>query len=382
MKKLFAVTVIAAVAALVLAGCDLFDEKKDGEKDGEQKNNTTLKIQNESFSDITHVMWSNISFTGNADSIEPGSFISKNVNEGSGYIYFRRTKDSINARTDEVITIRKNEQKEFRIIDNTIIVDVDNQNNKGTFNTLGVTREPQITVKVGTSIIEQFGDYDFGSVLFNKNKDITFTIENSGKAELKMNVIEGNVINLANNNSGYFSITQQPLSSMTISPGSSTTFVISFNPRIIGENFNAEVNISTNSEKNAEFSFRVKGSGRDITIGDVGPGNGIIFYVNGNQYKECSGDLGKYSWYDAVSTARNHKGNGFSDWYLPTKEELNLVYLNLKVKGFGSFPGSFYWSSDADSQNAWCQFFEMMGSQEYKEKFYMWNVVAVRSFIH
>jgi hypothetical protein len=58
------------------------------------------------------------------------------------------------------------------------------------------------------------------------------------------------------------------------------------------------------------------------------------------------------------------------------------VYLNLKVKGFGSFPGSFYWSSDADSQNAWCQFFVLLWSQEYKEKFYMWNVVAVRSFIH
>jgi hypothetical protein len=340
---------------------------------------TSLKIQNESFSEITDVRWSNISFTLNTESVKNGSYVTKNVQEGNGYIYFKRKTNPINARTDELVIIEKNEQKVFVINDNTIIVDADNPNSKGSFGALGVNREPQITVQASGSPIAQFGDYDFGSALLNANKDVTFTIGNSGKADLKFNVVEGNVINLSNNTSGYFSVNQQPFATMTIAPGSTTTFVIRFSPAAVGNNFNAEVTIATNSENNKEFTFRVKGNGsNEYKIGDTGPGGGIIFFAQGGQYKECSGELGAYNWNDAVNTAKNYQGGGFTNWRLPDRGELDLLYRNRTA--IGGFLTTYYWSSTEEgSSEAYYQSF-YNGNYGYTYKDSSCRVRAVRNF--
>jgi len=343
---------------------------------------TTLKIQNESFSEITDVRWSNVTFTQGTESILNGKFVTKTVQEGDGYIYFKRKTNPINARTDERYTIDKNEQKVVLINDNTIIVDVDNPNNKGTFGTLGVNREPQITLKAGAASITHFGDYDFGSVLLNTNKDVTFTIGNSGKADLKFNVVEGNVINLSNNASGYFSVNQQPFATMTIAPGSTTTFIICFSPKLKGSNFNAEVTIATNSENNAEFTFRVKGDGsNEYKIGDTGPGGGMIFYAQGGQYKECSGELGTYNWPDADNQAKSHKGGGFSNWRLPDIGELDLMYQNLHRKSLGGFSNTYYWSSTEGGYGHLYMNFNTGVQNGYDgESYNIYRVRAVRAF--
>lgn len=52
----------------------------------------------------------------------------------------------------------------------------------------------------------------------------------------------------------------------------------------------------------------------------------------------------------------NH--NGFSDWYLPTKEELELMYETFKKNNLGTFQEAFYWSSTGnDDRYAWYFYF-------------------------
>jgi hypothetical protein len=70
--------------------------------------------------------------------------------------------------------------------------------------------------------------------------------------------------------------------------------------------------------------------------------------------------------------------NGFSDWYLPSKDELNKLYLNSAA--IGGFNNNFYWSSsEFTGEQAWSQRIGD-GSQSNHNKIFMWNVRAIRSF--
>lgn len=59
------------------------------------------------------------------------------------------------------------------------------------------------------------------------------------------------------------------------------------------------------------------------------------------------------------------KGKRFDNWFLPSKDELNLMYKNLHEQGQGSFANNYYWSSsEYDKCAAWRQNFDD-GSQYY-----------------
>ena len=73
-------------------------------------------------------------------------------------------------------------------------------------------------------------------------------------------------------------------------------------------------------------------------------------------------------------------GVTYGDWYLPSKFELNEMYLNLHQQGLGGFANGDYWSStENDSNVAWVQDF-VDGYQYYSGKYYVGNVRAVRAF--
>ena len=46
-----------------------------------------------------------------------------------------------------------------------------------------------------------------------------------------------------------------------------------------------------------------------------------------------------------------NNGTTYSDWFLPSKDELNKIYLELTVNGLGGLSGSNYWSSSESTDN-------------------------------
>jgi hypothetical protein len=65
---------------------------------------------------------------------------------------------------------------------------------------------------------------------------------------------------------------------------------------------------------------------------------------------------------------------------LSSKDELNLMYANLRAFGIGNFDSDYYWSSTQSSDNfAWNQSFNS-GGQESSGKIYPCHVRAVRAF--
>lgn len=124
--------------------------------------------------------------------------------------------------------------------------------------------------------------------------------------------------------------------------------------------------------------------------GATGPAGGLIFYDKGNvtngwRYLEsANADITGIPWWNgtlittgatatsigsglqntntiitaqgvgnyAATVAKNYTQGGYKDWFLPSKDELNLIYQNLKVKGLGNLNSDFYWSSSEFNVNA------------------------------
>ena len=177
---------------------------------------------------------------------------------------------------------------------------------------------------------------------------------------------------------------------------------------------------------NGAFSWISKNA-TTYAIGDTGPAGGIVFYVsNGGLHgleaaptdANLSGDVA-LEWgcrgesvaeasgtaigtglqntlivlahtcsiipafggtvHQAALAAGSYSLNGFSDWFLPSKDELNALYQNKAVVG-GFVEVSNYWSSSQGNNDyAWRQFF-YNGGQYYDDKDVARRVRAVRAF--
>jgi hypothetical protein len=76
----------------------------------------------------------------------------------------------------------------------------------------------------------------------------------------------------------------------------------------------------------------------------------------------------------------------YSDWYLPSIYELNLMYMNIGPGAaspninIGNFASNYYWSStEEDNNQAWYQLF-ILGGQFTGSKNISYSVRAIRSF--
>jgi|GEM_PF-680222 len=138
-------------------------------------------------------------------------------------------------------------------------------------------------------------------------------------------------------------------------------------------------------------SFDILATRAKMNIGHTGPGGGTIFYIKGDKMWEVSERLGSASWDDAKTRCQQYHGGGYDDWYLPTEEELNLIYENLIKTEILEDCGE-YWSSSlfyygnvvCDHDVAWLQFF-YEDDEGDNDSFYYYKVSergvrAVRTF--
>jgi hypothetical protein len=154
-----------------------------------------------------------------------------------------------------------------------------------------------------------------------------------------------------------------------------------------------------------------------LSIGDTCEG-GIVFYLDDSGchglVAKATDELGFYKWYSisfntwtfesktfdgaqktkksvaldsnnsstcpAASICENLISGGYTDWYLPSKDELDMMYMNLHVQNLGGFATYYYWSSsEIDNDYAWFQNF-LNGIQNFTNEAKFFYVRAVRAF--
>ena len=96
-------------------------------------------------------------------------------------------------------------------------------------------------------------------------------------------------------------------------------------------------------------NVRTPQSGNVYAVGDNGHGGGKIFYANeaNSTYLEVKLLEGTFDWDAAKAAALNENGGGFSDWRLPSSEELALIYNEKDNLGI-DFGTARYWSLTRD----------------------------------
>ncbi len=103
---------------------------------------------------------------------------------------------------------------------------------------------------------------------------------------------------------------------------------------------------------------RTSSSGKNLLVRtetELGTGNyntsALISAMGTKTYNDRQGTA-KVNYTAKVCADYAIGGNG--DWFLPSKDELILMYNNLKKQGLGGFSGFYYWSSsEYDSDYAW-----------------------------
>ena len=131
----------------------------------------------------------------------------------------------------------------------------------------------------------------------------------------------------------------------------------------------------TQIEKMSGYTVKPRG-----VVSKLRHGGFVVYEKDGHGLVAAFTDLGRMDWNSAKTACDELVLNGYNDWRLPTKEELNTLYVYLKKVGVGAFANDFYWSStEYDNYFAWYLVFDNYNISKY-DKRVEYRVRAVRFF--
>ena len=112
-----------------------------------------------------------------------------------------------------------------------------------------------------------------------------------------------------------------------------------------------------------------------LTSSDAGYDSTLIKGIVAAEADEVGGNI---NWYAATASIDNKTTNGYTDWYLPSKDELNQLYINkVAIGGFQAIGN--YWSTTENAGNVWLQDFTNGGTGTNVRTFEA-NARAIRQF--
>ncbi len=125
-------------------------------------------------------------------------------------------------------------------------------------------------------------------------------------------------------------------------------------------------------------------SSTELKIGQKYQG-GIIFYLDnsGKHGKVCSeSDIGRFDWGSAIKKCQNLNLNGYSDWYLPTMNDLKLLYTQKQIiPSLSRYEDSFWSSTETESASfVYTIYFNGSGYSDHNYKTNTFFALGVRHF--
>jgi hypothetical protein len=262
--------------------------------------------------------------------------------------------------------------------------------------TINLTNVNEITIQNSDLNIDEnpTNGQSIGTVQTTGGTPLNFSITSQTPAGAVS--INANTGELTVNNAALFDFETNTTVSATITTDDA------INPTTLTINLNNINEIGDFNHGGVVFWLDGNGGGLVCTISDLNSG-ALIQWGNGIEYQATGANAtaigtgqantnaiiniqgaGNY----AASLCDNLTLNGYSDWFLPSQDELNEMYINnpiintVAVANGGVSFSLYYWTSSQATTNtniAWIQFFQG-GSQQINNKFNTAYVRAIRTF--
>lgn len=158
-------------------------------------------------------------------------------------------------------------------------------------------------------------------------------------------------------------------------------------------NSSVNINFPTNGQQAATFSWNDKRTLAQIeqmtgykvkprsVVSNFKNGGYVVYEKDGHGLVMGLFDVGYYNWTDAKTACDELVLNGYTDWRLPSKEELEFIFNNVYKLGLiAGVSKANYWSSTDDGNFVSCFYFYVGKAGTNDKNVHMNYVRAVRAF--